>query len=106
VSSPRKRQNIINDPKSEILTWKEDQINDASRTFQLSAAVSVHIATESQLHEKAGTIIVVRTTGSFSESSMDGGVRSQALSKVRWSKPILVDKEICYATGLKYVTVD
>ena len=61
---------------------------------------------ELKAHEKAGTIIVVRTTGSFSESSMDGGVRSQALAKVRWSKPILVDQEICYATGFQYVMVD
>jgi hypothetical protein len=58
---------------------------------------------ELKADEKAGTIIVVRTTGSFSESSMDGGVRSQALAKVRWSKPIMVDKEICYATELQYV---
>ena len=58
---------------------------------------------EVKAHVKAGTIIVVRTTGSFSESSMDVGVRSQSLAQVRWSKPILVDKEICYATGLQYV---
>jgi hypothetical protein len=58
---------------------------------------------ELKAHEKAGTVIVVRTTGSFSESSMDGGVRSLALAKVKWSKPILVDKEICYATELQYV---
>jgi hypothetical protein len=61
---------------------------------------------ELKAYEKAGTIIVVRTTGSFSESSMDDGVRSQALAKVWWSKPILVDDKICYATGLKYVAVD
>jgi hypothetical protein len=54
-------------------------------------------------HVKVGTMIVVRVTGCFSESSKDGGVRSQAFVQVRWSKPILVDKEICYATGLQYV---
>ena len=54
-------------------------------------------------HVKVGTMIVVRVAGCFSESSMNGGVRSQALVQVRWSKPILVDKEICYATGLQYV---
>jgi hypothetical protein len=54
-------------------------------------------------HVKVGTMVVVRVTGCFSESSMNGGVRSQALVQVRWSKPILVDKEICYATGLQYV---
>lgn len=58
---------------------------------------------ELKAHVNAGTIIVVRTTGSFSESSMDGGVRCQALAKVRWSKPILIDKEICYATEFEYV---
>ena len=58
---------------------------------------------ELKAHVKAGTIIVVRTTGFFSENSMNVGVRSQSLAQVRWSKPILVDKEICYATGLKYV---
>lgn len=61
---------------------------------------------ELKAHEKAGTVIVVRTTGSFSESSMDGGVRSLSLAEVRWSKPLSVEGEICYATGLKYVTVD
>lgn len=54
-------------------------------------------------HVKVGTIVVVRVTGYFSESSMDDGVRSQALVQVRWSKPILVDNEIRYATGLHYV---
>jgi len=58
---------------------------------------------ELKAHVNAGTIIVVRTTGSFSEGCMDVGVRSQALAQVRWSKPILADKEICYATELQYV---
>jgi hypothetical protein len=57
-------------------------------------------------HVKVGTIIVVRVTGCFLESSVDGGVCSQALVQVKWSKPISVDDEIRYATGLKYVTVD
>ena len=61
---------------------------------------------ELKAYEKAGTIIVVRTTVSFSESSMDGGVRSYSLAQVKWSKPISVDNEVRYATGLKYVTVD
>ena len=58
---------------------------------------------ELKAHEKAGTVIVVRTTGSFSESSMDGGVRTLSLAEVRWSKPLSVEGEICYATGLQYV---
>ena len=61
---------------------------------------------ELKAHEKAGTIIVVRTTVSFSERSMDGGVRSHSLAQVKWSKPISVGNEVRYATGLKYVTVD
>jgi hypothetical protein len=56
---------------------------------------------ELKAHVKVGTIIVIRTTGSFSESSMGAGVRSWALAQVRWSKPISVDNEICYATGLQ-----
>jgi hypothetical protein len=52
-------------------------------------------------HVKVGTIIVVRKTGSFSESSMDAGARSWALAQVRWTKPISVDNEIRYATGLQ-----
>ena len=52
-------------------------------------------------HVKVGTIIVVRKTGSFSESSMGAGARSWALAQVRWSKPIPVDDEIRYATGLQ-----
>jgi hypothetical protein len=61
---------------------------------------------ELKAYEKAGTIIVVRTTVSFSERSMDGGVRSHSLAQVKWSKPISVGNEVRYATGLKYVTVD
>jgi hypothetical protein len=58
---------------------------------------------ELKVHVKTGTIILVRTTSSFLESSMDGEVRSQMLAQVRWSEPILVDKETCYDTGLQYV---
>jgi hypothetical protein len=58
---------------------------------------------ELKVHKQAGTIIVVRMTGCFSESSMGCGVHCLSLAEVKWSKPILVDKEMCYATGLQYV---
>jgi hypothetical protein len=54
-------------------------------------------------HVTVGTIIVVRKTGSFSESSMGAVARSWALAQVRWSKPISVDDEIRYATGLQLI---
>jgi hypothetical protein len=58
---------------------------------------------ELKAHVKAGTIIVVRKTGSFAGNSMGAGVRSWALAQVRWSKPISVDDEIRYATGLQLI---
>jgi hypothetical protein len=41
----------LNDPKSEMRTWKEDQTNDALPIFQLSAAILVHFAAERQSTE-------------------------------------------------------
>jgi hypothetical protein len=55
-------------------------------------------------HVKAGTILVVRTTGSSWEASADDGLRSMALAEVRWSKPMSAEKGDCYATGLKYLS--
>jgi hypothetical protein len=55
---------------------------------------------------KAGTILVVRTTGSSWGCSADDGLRSMALAEVRWSKPISEKGEAGYATGLKYLTSD
>ncbi|MGE5027572.1 MAG: hypothetical protein ACM3JK_03785, partial [Betaproteobacteria bacterium] len=43
---------------------------------------------EFKAHVKVGTIVVVRVTGCFSEGFMNGGVRSQTLVQVRWSKPV------------------
>ena len=51
----------------------------------------------------AGTILVVRTTGSSWEASADDGLRTMALAEVRWSKPMAVEGSACYATGLKYL---
>jgi hypothetical protein len=52
---------------------------------------------------KAGTILVVRMTGSSWGYSADDGLRSMALAEVRWSKPMSVEGNACYATGLKYL---
>lgn len=54
-------------------------------------------------HVKAGTVLVVRTTGSSRECCADDGLRSMALAEVRWSKPTPVKGEDCYATGMKYL---
>lgn len=54
-------------------------------------------------HVKAGTILVVRVTGSSWGCSADEGLRSMALAEVRWSKPMSDERENCYATGLKYL---
>jgi hypothetical protein len=58
---------------------------------------------ELKQHVSAGTILVVRMTGDSWGCSADDGLRSMALAEVRWSKPLPVDKEACYATGLKYL---
>ena len=54
-------------------------------------------------HVTAGTILVVRMTGSSWGYSVDEGLRSMALAEVRWSKPMSAEREACYATGLKYL---
>ena len=54
-------------------------------------------------HVKAGTVLVVRMTGSSRGCSADDGLRSMALAEVRWSKPMSVEGKDCYATGLKYL---
>ena len=58
---------------------------------------------ELKLPVKAGTILVVRMTGRPERYSIDEGFRSHALAEVRWSKPISVEGDVCYATGLKYL---
>jgi hypothetical protein len=54
---------------------------------------------------RAGTILVVRATGSSRGYSRDEGFRSLALAEVKWSLPRFVEGHVCYATGLKYVMV-
>jgi hypothetical protein len=54
-------------------------------------------------HVKAGTVLVVRMTGSSWGCSADDGLRSMALAEVRWSKPMSVEGKDCYATGMKYL---
>jgi hypothetical protein len=52
---------------------------------------------------KAGTVLVVRTTGSSWGYSREEGFRSMALAEVKWSQPKFVEEEVCYTAGLKYV---
>ena len=59
---------------------------------------------ELKVHVKAGTILVVRTTGSSWGDSADEGFRTLALAEVRWSNPKAVEGKGCYATGLRYLT--
>jgi hypothetical protein len=54
-------------------------------------------------HVAAGTILVVRTTGNSWGYSGEDGLRSMSLAEVRWSKPMSVEGNPCYATGLKYL---
>ena len=54
---------------------------------------------------KAGTVLVVRATGSSCGCSQDDGFRSMALAEVRWSKPKTMEQKVCYTTGLKYVLI-
>jgi hypothetical protein len=54
---------------------------------------------------KAGTILVVRTTGSSCGYSKDEGFRSLALAEVKWSLPTSIAGDIRYATGLKYLMI-
>jgi hypothetical protein len=58
---------------------------------------------ELKVHVKAGTILVVRMTGNPWEYAAADGLRSMALAEVRWSKPMSVEGEACYATGMKYL---
>ena len=52
---------------------------------------------------KTGTVLVIRTTGNPCGYSREDGFCSLALAEVRWSKPMSVAGEVCYATGLKYM---
>jgi len=52
---------------------------------------------------KAGTILVVRTTGPSKGYSIDEGFRSQALVEVKWSELKNLLGEFRYATGMRYL---
>jgi len=54
-------------------------------------------------HYKAGTVLVVRTTGSSCGYSDEEGFRSPAVAEVKWSRPRSIEGGACYATGLKYL---
>ncbi|MBI5582135.1 MAG: hypothetical protein HY895_23500 [Deltaproteobacteria bacterium] len=58
---------------------------------------------ELRAHFKAGTILVVRSTGSPSGWPNKDGYRSISLAEVKWSESRPVRGAICYGTGLKYL---
>jgi len=60
---------------------------------------------ELRAHFKAGTILVVRSTGSPSGCPNKAGYRSMSLAEVKWSEPKPVRGDICYGTGLKYLVM-
>jgi hypothetical protein len=60
---------------------------------------------ELSAHFKTGSVLVVRTTGMSWGYSRDEGFHSLAIAEVKWSRPITVEGEACYATGLKYVMI-
>lgn len=60
---------------------------------------------ELSAHFKAGTILVIRSTGSRSGWPSKNGHRSISLAEVKWSEPKPVRDAICYGTGLKYLMI-
>jgi len=58
---------------------------------------------ELRAHFKAGTVLVVRSTGSPSGCPSKDGYRSISLAEVKWSEPKPVRGDICYGTGLRYL---
>jgi hypothetical protein len=54
---------------------------------------------------KAGTVLIVRSTGSLSGCPGRDGYRSISLAEVKWSEPRPVQGAICYGTGLKYLMI-
>jgi hypothetical protein len=58
---------------------------------------------ELRAHFKAGTILVIRSTGSLSGCPNKYGYRSISLAEVKWSEPKPARGGICYSTGLKYL---
>jgi hypothetical protein len=60
---------------------------------------------ELSAHFKAGTILVIRSTGSPCGCPSKNGYRSISLAEVKWSEPKPVNSTTCYGTGLKYLTI-
>jgi len=58
---------------------------------------------ELRVHFKAGTILVVRSTGSPCGCPLENGYRSISLAQVKWSEPKPLRGDIYYGTGLKYL---
>ena len=76
-----------------------------ARTFEgrMKNCCNSGLCVELRAQVKAGTVLVVRTTGGSCGYSQDEGFRSMALAEVKWSKPKSVEEVACFVTGLKYV---
>lgn len=54
-------------------------------------------------HVAAGTVLAIRMTGNPWNAYAGEGLRTMALAEVRWSKPMPVEGETCFGTGLRYL---
>jgi coproporphyrinogen III oxidase len=58
---------------------------------------------ELNAHFDAGTILVIRSTGSSTGCLIQDGYRSISLAEVKWSKSTRTRGDTCFATGLRYL---
>jgi hypothetical protein len=99
-----KRSNSRREINTSILCKRYISLNgEVSINGNMKNCCPAGFYAELKEHVKAGTILVVRMTGSSWGYSADDGLRSMALAEVRWSKPMSVEGNACYATGLKYL---
>ena len=70
--------------------------------FRVKNCCANGLYAELRFYFKTRTHLVVRATGSSCGYSRKEGFRSLAIAEVKWSKPITVEGEAYYATGLKY----
>jgi hypothetical protein len=58
---------------------------------------------ELSVHFDAGTVLVIRSTGSSSVCLIKDGYRSISLVEVKWSESTRIRGHTCFATGLRYL---
>jgi hypothetical protein len=77
---------------------------DESIEGEIKNCCATGFCAELKVHVEAGTILVIRRTGSLRVHFADRGVCPLALAEVRWAQPKSIDSGVCYATGMKYLT--